>query len=115
MSSANWKKVGRLESIPVRGSRRLCGAYQGRPIAVFRTSDNKVFALIDECPHKKGPLSEGIVAGDTVACPLHGMVIGLTDGIAIAPDEGAVETLPVSVIDGEVYVHIPEPVCGAPA
>ncbi len=109
MSTANWKKIGRLESIPVRGSRRLCSSHFGRPIAVFRTSDDRVFALVDECPHKKGPLSEGIVAGDTVACPLHGMVIGLSDGVAVAPDEGAVETLPVSVVDGEIYLHLPEP------
>jgi Ferredoxin subunits of nitrite reductase and ring-hydroxylating dioxygenases len=109
MSTANWKKIGRLDSIPVRGSRRLCGSHFGRPIAVFRTGDDRVFALVDECPHKKGPLSEGIVAGDTVACPLHGMVIGLSDGVAVAPDEGAVETLSVSVVDGEIYLHLPEP------
>lgn len=114
MSTANWKKIGRLESIPLRGARRLCSSHYGRPIAVFRTGDDQVFALVDECPHKKGPLSEGIVAGNTVACPLHGMVIGLKDGVAVAPDEGAVKTLPVSVIDGEVYLHLPELVCGAP-
>ncbi|GAA0573147.1 nitrite reductase (NAD(P)H) small subunit [Rhizomicrobium electricum] len=112
MSTANWNKVGRLESIPVRGARRLCSLYFGRPVAVFRTGDDQIFALVDECPHKKGPLSEGIIAGDTVACPLHGMVIGLQDGVAVAPDEGAVKTVPVSVIEGEVYLHLPEP--GAP-
>lgn len=109
MATANWTKIGRLESIPLHGARRLCRSLFGQPIAVFRTGDNRVFALIDECPHKKGPLSEGIVAGETVACPLHGMVIGLEDGLAVAPDEGRAKTLPVSVIDGEVYLHLSEP------
>ncbi len=110
MSSTNWVKVGALDSIPVHGARRLCRTHLGKPVAVFRTGDGRVFALIDECPHKKGPLSEGIIAGHTVACPLHGMVIGLEDGTAVLPDEGKTETLPVSIIDGEVYVHIPQPV-----
>jgi len=109
MSSTNWVKIGSLSSIPVRGARRLCRKHLGKPVAVFRTAEDKVFALIDECPHKKGPLSEGIVAGETVACPLHGMVIGLVDGSAAPPDEGRTQTLPVSIIDGEIYVHIPEP------
>jgi nitrite reductase (NADH) small subunit len=115
MSSSNWMRIGKLDSIPVRGSRRLCRTYLGKPVAVFRTGEDKVFALVDECPHKKGPLSEGIVAGETVACPLHGMVIGLGDGTAVAPDEGRVETLSVRIIDGEIYVHIPAPVCGVAA
>ena len=83
-----WKNIGPLENIPRQGARRLCFGHRGRPIAVFRTADDRVFALIDECPHKRGPLSEGIVSGDTVACPLHNFVIGLTDGVALAPDEG---------------------------
>lgn len=113
MSSTNWIKIGTLDSIPVLGSRRLCRTHLGKPVAVFRTSDNQVFALIDECPHKKGPLSEGIVAGHTVACPLHGMVIDLGSGTAALPDEGKTETLAVSVIDGGIYVHIPEAITEA--
>ncbi len=106
---AGWKNIGSLDNIPARGARRLCLKSAGRPVAVFRTGDDAVFALIDECPHRKGPLSEGIVAGHTVACPLHNWVIALEDGAAAAPDEGRAHSLPVKVIDGQVFVQIPEP------
>lgn len=115
MTAENWLNVGPLDAIPVRGSRRLCRTSLGKPVALFRTGDNEVFALIDECPHKKGPLSEGIVAGDTVACPLHGMVIGLRDGTAVAPDEGRTETLPVRIVDGNIHVLLAAPRDGAGA
>jgi nitrite reductase (NADH) small subunit len=101
-----WKKIGPLANIPVRGSRRLCFGAGGKPIAVFRTGEDKVFALVDECPHKQGPLSEGIVSGNSVACPLHNWVIGLDTGLAAEPDEGRTETIPVKLVDGEVYVGL---------
>lgn len=107
--SNNWKNIGPLTNIPVRGARRLCLGHEGKPVAVFRTSENEVFALTDECPHKKGPLSEGIVSGRTVTCPLHNWVIGLEDGKAVAPDEGAAQALPVRIVDGNIYIHMPEP------
>lgn len=115
MTANSWKNIGPLANIPVRGARRLCLGQRGRPIAVFRTGDNDVFALIDECPHKKGPLSEGIVSGKTVTCPLHNWVIGLDDGKAVAPDEGAAQPISVRVIDGYIYIHLPELVTGATA
>ena len=102
-----WKNIGPLVNIPRQGARRLCFGHQGRPIAIFRTAEDGVFALIDECPHKRGPLSEGIVSGDTVACPLHNWVIGLNDGAALAPDEGGTESLPVRIVAGDVHVGIP--------
>jgi nitrite reductase (NADH) small subunit len=109
-----WKNVGALDNIPLQGARRLCFSHEGRPIAVFRTGANNVFALIDECPHRRGPLSEGIISGDTVACPLHNWVIGLKDGLALAPDEGSTASLPVRVVAGEVHVGLPIAV-GIPA
>jgi nitrite reductase/ring-hydroxylating ferredoxin subunit len=75
METEHWIEVGRLEDIPRRGARKLCIA--GRPVAVFRTAQDEVFALIDRCPHRGGPLSEGIVFGRSVACSLHNWVIGL--------------------------------------
>lgn len=108
MANANWKNVGPLAGIPLRGARRLCTGYGGKPIAVFRTGEDQVFALVDECPHKKGPLSEGIISGNTVTCPLHNWVITLDDGVAVPPDEGRTEALSVRIVDGEVYVHLPE-------
>jgi nitrite reductase (NADH) small subunit len=65
------------------------------PVAVFRTLDDSVFALEDSCPHKQGKLSQGIVHGHFVTCPLHNWVIGLADGIAAEPDEGCAKTVPV--------------------
>jgi nitrite reductase (NADH) small subunit len=107
VANANWKNIGPLANIPVRGARRLCFGHAGRPIAVFRTGEDAVFALIDECPHRKGPLSEGIVSGNTVTCPLHNWAIELTNGEAIAPDEGRAEPLPIRLVDGEVHVGLP--------
>jgi nitrite reductase (NADH) small subunit len=113
MSHANWKNIGPIANIPVQGARRLCLKHLDRPVAVFRTSDDEIFALIDECPHKKGPLSEGIIAGKTVTCPLHGWVIGLDDGAAVAPDVGAAQPLSVRLVDGDIYIHLPEAMAAA--
>jgi len=93
--------ICRLEDIPVLGARR----YQrddGKTIAVFRTASDNVFALHDRCPHKGGPLSQGIVFGESVACPLHNWCIGLNDGRAAAPDEGAVERFAARVVEGVI-------------
>jgi nitrite reductase (NADH) small subunit len=103
-----WKNIGPLDTIPIQGARRLSFAYGGKPIAVFRTSADRVFALIDLCPHRQGPLSEGIIAGDTVTCPLHNFVIDLKCGKALAPDEGHTLALPVRVVDGQVHVGLPQ-------
>lgn len=103
-----WKNIGPLANIPVQGARRLSFGHEGKPIAVFRTSADTIFALIDECPHRRGPLSEGIVAGDTVTCPLHNFVIDLKCGRALAPDEGNTLALPVRVVDGQVHVGLPQ-------
>ena len=92
--------VCRLEDIPRLGARRY-GAGEVT-IAIFRTEDDGVFAVRDECPHKGGPLSQGIVFGTSVACPLHNWTIDLASGCAAAPDEGCVKRFPVRVVDGWV-------------
>ena len=84
---SEWKKICLVTDIPVLGSRRVARD-KGMDVAVFRNSEDKVFALLDRCPHKGGPLSQGIVFGETVACPLHNMAIDLASGCARAPDEG---------------------------
>jgi len=96
-------RVCRLEDIPKLGARRIPNG--NGTIAVFRTADDRVFALRDSCPHKGGPLSQGIVFGDSVACPLHNMCIDLKSGEAAAPDEGKVERFEARVVDGEVEVQ----------
>ncbi|MEN3977069.1 nitrite reductase (NAD(P)H) small subunit [Emcibacter sp. SYSU 3D8] len=111
----HWKNIGPLENIPVQGARRLCFGHDGRPIAVFRTSEDTVFVVVDECPHRHGPLSEGIIAGNTVTCPLHNWVIDLTAGEALAPDEGRTPSLPVRIVAGQVHVGLPLAVAGTVA
>jgi nitrite reductase (NADH) small subunit len=110
MSDAiEWRRIGPIDKIPRLGARRLCFGIDTRPIAVFRTSADEIFALIDECPHRGGPLSEGIVSGATVTCPLHNWVIELRDGCAVAPDEGATMHLPVKLVAGEIFVGLERP------
>ena len=101
---SNWTKVAPLEEIPRLGS-RVVRSGKG-DIAVFRTADDRVFALRDSCPHKQGPLSQGIVYGDRVACPLHAWQISLVDGKAQEPDIGETACFAVKVEDGTVYLEI---------
>jgi len=100
-----WIEVGCLADIPILGS-RVVRAGQGN-IAVFRAGDDTIFALADRCPHKGGPLSQGIVYGHTVACPLHNWCIELSSGCAVSPDEGATQSYPVKVEEGMVYLQLP--------
>jgi len=97
----DWKAICRVDDIPVLGARRVRRA-AGADVAIFRTSDDRVFALLDRCPHKGGPLSQGIVFGDHVACPLHNWGISLVDGQARAPDVGCTTPFAVRVDAGEV-------------
>jgi nitrite reductase (NADH) small subunit len=93
--------ICKLEDIPQLGARR----YQredGKVIALFRNADDKVFALHDKCPHKGGPLSQGIVFGESVACPLHNWCISLNDGKAVLPDEGVAERFDVRMSGDQV-------------
>ena len=104
---SEWKAICRLEDIPVLGSRRVARA-RGLDVAVFRTASDEVFALLDRCPHKGGPLSQGIVFGRSVACPLHNWTIGLFDGQATAPDEGCTPSFRVKVEHGQVFLDTQE-------
>ncbi len=88
----------RVERHPAAGRAR--GAHRDGDIAMFRTADDEVFALRDKCPHKGGPLSQGIVHGRKVACPLHDWKIHLDSGLAVAPDEGCAARFPVR-LEGE--------------
>ncbi len=98
-----WTHVCNLDDIPVLGSRRVARP-QGLDVAVFRNSQDEVFALLDRCPHKGGPLSQGIVFGSSVACPLHNWNIGLCDGQAALPDEGCTPKFSVKLEAGAVYL-----------
>ena len=100
----NWVQVAALEDIPKLGA-RVVNSDHG-DIAVFRNAEDEVFALRDKCPHKGGPLSQGIVFGKTVACPLHNWQIGLADGQAVAPDVGCAGRFEVKVPGGHLkFLH----------
>lgn len=109
--SNNWIEVGKLSDIPRRGARVV--RCDDGDIAVFRTEEDKVFALRDRCPHKGGPLSQGMVHGDRVACPLHDWKIHLDTGHAVAPDAGCAARFPVK-IDGEIILLSLTPDTGCP-
>ena len=104
---SDWKIICRVEDIPMLGARRI-GRDQGSEVAIFRTQGDKVFALLDRCPHKRGPLSQGIVFGETVACPLHNWAIDLEDGCARAPDQGCTPKFAVKVEAGQVMLDANE-------
>ena len=102
-----WTALCSLTDILPLGARRVARP-QGLAVAVFRTADDRVFALLDRCPHKGGPLSQGIVFGDAVACPLHNWSIQLSDGKARAPDAGCTPAFAVKVEAGWVYLDADE-------
>ena len=100
---SDWKLVCRVADIPVLGARRVARE-QGLPVAVFRNAGDRVFALLDRCPHKGGPLSQGIVHGASVTCPLHNWVISLETGKAEGADVGCVRTIPIKVENGALFI-----------
>jgi nitrite reductase (NADH) small subunit len=101
--SSEWQKITTVAEIPILGS-RIIQALAG-PIAIFRNSEDEVFAVLDKCPHKGGPLSQGIVHGKSVTCPLHSWNIDLSTGCAVAPDEGCAKSFAVKVESGVVWLN----------
>lgn len=104
MMSDNWIEVGMLDDIPKLGARVI--ERKDGNIAIFRTAEDDLFALLDECPHKGGPLSQGIVHGKKVACPLHDWKINLDSGNAVAPDEGCAASFPVKNDNGKILLSL---------
>ncbi len=104
-NAKNFINVGALEEIPARGARTIKTALGD--IAIFRTGEDEVFALRDECPHKQGPLSQGIVHGNSVTCPLHNWVISLASGEAQGLDHGCTPRFAVKLEAGRVFLALP--------
>jgi nitrite reductase (NADH) small subunit len=102
--AARWTRVGSLDEIPRLGCRVVRG--RDEDIAVFRTADDRVFAMHDRCPHKQGKLSQGIVHGASVTCPLHNWVIGLDDGHAKDPDLGSVRIVAVKRDGDDILLDV---------
>jgi len=99
---SDFVDIGAALDVPRLGARKVRTA--GGVIAVFRTADDRFFALDDRCPHKGGPLSEGIVHGERVTCPLHNMVIELGSGEVVGPDEGCVARHLLKVESGRLLL-----------
>ena len=100
----HWTQIAQLDDIPPLDSRVL--KTDTMNIALFRTAADQVFAIKDECPHKQGPLSQGIVHGTSVTCPLHNWKIDLASGEALGPDEGCTNTFAVKIEDGVVFLAL---------
>lgn len=100
----SWFAIGSITDIPQRGARCI-ETPQGK-IGVFRTMDDRIFAIEDHCPHRGGPLSQGIVHGTAVTCPLHNWSISLETGKALGADEGSVHTIPVKVEDQQIFIAL---------
>lgn len=101
---SSWIEVGKIGDIPCLGA-RVVRTGKG-DIAVFRTADDEIFALADRCPHKNGPLSQGIVHGRRVTCPLHNWVFELENGHAVQPDEGCTETYTVQIKNERILLSL---------
>ncbi|MDW3204362.1 MAG: nitrite reductase small subunit NirD [Alphaproteobacteria bacterium] len=99
---SEWIDIGEMDAIPRRGARVVKTA--AACVAIFRTEADEVFALDDRCPHKGGPLSDGIVHGKSVTCPLHNWVFDFDTGRCTGPDEGAVAVYPVRVENGRILI-----------
>jgi nitrite reductase (NADH) small subunit len=97
-----WKDIGSIEDVPLRGS-RLVTTPMG-DIAIFRITADRIFALWDKCPHKGGPLSQGIVHGESVTCPLHNWVIGLATGEVKGPDQGCARKVSVKLEGSRILI-----------
>jgi nitrite reductase (NADH) small subunit len=103
MSKA-WINIGKFHELPRQGARRVRTATGD--IAVFRTIDDELFALEDRCPHKGGPLSQGIVHGKAVACPLHNWSIALTTGEAMGADKGCTPRIAIKREGDDVFLEL---------
>lgn len=101
---SKWLKIAPLEDIPILGSRVV--DVKDLRIAIFRGKKGQVFAIKDACPHKQGPLSQGIMHGNSVTCPLHNWKIDLTSGEALGPDEGCTNVFDTKVDKGVIYLQI---------
>ncbi len=102
--TGHWTRIGTISDIPVKGAR--CVKLGTKTIAVFRTVKDEVFALEDKCPHKNGPLSQGIVHDNCVTCPLHNWVISLSTGEAQGADEGAVRSFSIKLEGDDILIDI---------
>jgi nitrite reductase (NADH) small subunit len=106
-----WLDIGPVTQLPALGARTL-PVRGGAEIAIFRTANGSVYALVNKCPHKGGPLSQGIVHDTSVTCPLHNWRISLVTGLALGEDKGCVPTIPVKIEGGRIMLSRAEALAG---
>jgi nitrite reductase (NADH) small subunit len=106
-----WLDVGPVDQLTALGARTLL-VQGGEEIAIFRTRNGGVYALVNKCPHKQGPLSQGIVHDTSVTCPLHNWRISLVTGEALGDDVGCVPTIPVKIDGGRILLRRKEALAG---
>jgi nitrite reductase (NADH) small subunit len=104
--TTQWVRITHCGNIPLREGRSV--RIGSREIAIFNLGD-RFLAVENRCPHKGGPLSEGIVSGSLVVCPLHSWKIDLECGAIKKPaDIGAcVKRFSTRVEDGIVSIEVP--------
>ena len=95
--------VGPATAVPPLEGRSV--SVEGRRVAIFRT-EGGLAAVDAACPHQGGPLSDGIVAGECVTCPLHGLRIDLSSGEAVGGGDGRVAVHEALELDGEIWVRL---------
>ncbi len=105
MTDSNWIDVGAIADIPRQGARTI-GRKLGGDIGIFRTLDDRIFALENRCPHKDGPLSQGIIHGHAVTCPLHNWRISLETGKAMGTDSGCTPVIPVKIVGERIFINL---------
>jgi nitrite reductase (NADH) small subunit len=111
MGTADWLDIGPVDQLPTLGARTL-PVQGGEEIAIFRTANGGVYALVNKCPHKQGPLSQGIVHDTSVTCPLHNWRISLVTGEALGEDKGCVPVIPVKIDGGRILIGRTEALAG---
>jgi len=99
---SEWLEITAVEEIPLLGSRVI--ETDTVDIAIFRAKEDKIYAIKDQCPHKQGPLSQGIMHGDSVSCPLHNWKISLVSGEALGVDEGCTNVYETKVEEGIIFL-----------
>lgn len=104
MTKTKWVEIGKISDVPSRGTR--CVKVGDMTVAIFRTTNNKIFALEDKCPHSDGPLSQGIVHDDCVTCPLHNWVISLETGEAQGADVGKTRSFPIKMDGEKIFLDV---------
>ena len=102
-TSHSWTRITYAEDIPLREGRAV--EIDGREIALFNLGD-RFLAVENRCPHRGGPLADGIISGCTVVCPLHAWKVDLEEGSVFKPERACVATYPVRIDDGIISIQV---------